>query len=60
MSDYLPTRLLCPWDSPGRNTGVSCHALLQEIFLTQKSHLHLLQRILYCQATEEAQGREMQ
>ena len=24
-----PTRLLCPWDSPGRNTGVGCHALLQ-------------------------------
>ena len=24
-----PTRLLCPWDSPGRNTGVGCHFLLQ-------------------------------
>ena len=24
-----PTRLPCPWDSPGRNTGVSCHFLLQ-------------------------------
>ena len=24
---YL-TRLLCPWDSPGRNTGVDCHDLL--------------------------------
>ena len=24
-----PTRLLCPWDSPGRNTGVGGHALLQ-------------------------------
>ena len=22
-----PTRLLCPWDSPGKNTGVSCHFL---------------------------------
>ena len=30
-----PSRLLCPWDSPGRNTGVGCHALLQGIFLTQ-------------------------
>ena len=30
-----PTRLLCPWDSPGKNTGVGCHFLLQEIFLTQ-------------------------
>ena len=24
-----PTRLLCPWDSPGKNTGVGCHFLLQ-------------------------------
>ena len=24
-----PTRLLCPWDSPGKNTRVGCHALLQ-------------------------------
>ena len=37
-----PTRLLCPWDSPGRNTGVGCHALPPGIFLTQGSNLHLL------------------
>ena len=36
-----PTRLLCPWDSPGRNTGVGCHFLLQEIFPTQGSNLGL-------------------
>ena len=31
-----PTRLLCPWDSPGQNSEVGCHALLlQGIFLTQ-------------------------
>ena len=24
-----PTRLLCLWDSPGKNTGVGCHALLR-------------------------------
>ena len=24
-----PTRLLCPWDSPGKNTGVGCPFLLQ-------------------------------
>ena len=29
------TMLLCPWDSPGKNTGVGCHALLQGIFVTQ-------------------------
>ena len=28
------SRLLCPWDSPGKNTGVSCLALLHGIFLT--------------------------
>ena len=27
--DSLPTRLPCPWDSPGKNTGVGCHFLLQ-------------------------------
>ena len=30
-----PTRVLCPWSLPGKNTGVDCHALLQGIFLTQ-------------------------
>ena len=24
-----PTRLPCPWDAPGKNTGVGCHFLLQ-------------------------------
>ena len=36
--DY-PTRLLCPLDSPGKNTGVGCHALLQFVFPTQGSNL---------------------
>ena len=35
------------WDSPGKNTGVGCHALLQGIFLTQVSNSHLL-RLLHC------------
>ena len=30
-----PTRLLCPQDSPGKNTGVGCRFLLQRIFPTQ-------------------------
>ena len=30
-----PARLLLPWDSPGKNTGVGCHFLLQGIFPTQ-------------------------
>ena len=50
MSDSLrpawtlqPSRLLCPWDSPGKNTGVGCHDLLQGIFPAQglnQHHLH--------------------
>ena len=37
-----PSRLLCPWDSPGKNTGVGCHFLLQGIFPTQGSNWRLL------------------
>ena len=33
--EQQPTRLLCPWDSPGKNTGVGCHFLLQGVFRTQ-------------------------
>ena len=40
---------LCPWDSPGKNTGVSCHALLQRILPIQGSNSCLLQ-LLYWQA----------
>ena len=43
MSDSLwpqglqPTRLPCPWDSPGNNTGVGCHCLLRQLCMgTQK------------------------
>ena len=34
-----PIRLLCPWDFPGKNTGVDSYFLLQGIFLTQGSNL---------------------
>ena len=34
--------LLCPWNSPGKNTGVGSHSLLQGIFLTPGSNLGLL------------------
>ena len=37
-----PTRLLCPWDFPGKNTGVGCHFLIQGIFPTQGLNLSLL------------------
>ena len=63
MSDSLwphglqPTRFFCPWNSPGKNTGVGCHGLLQGIFLTQGLNLGLLhcrQRPLCLWATREA------
>ena len=50
MSDSLqptglqPSRLLCLWDSPGKNTGVSCHALLQVckyMFISVQSLSHV-------------------
>ena len=55
MSDSLqphglqPTRLLCPWDSPGKNTRVGCHFLLQGTFLTRGLNSGLLhsEQILY-------------
>ena len=40
--DCSPTRLLCPWDSLGNNTGVGCHFLFQGIFLTQGLNPHHL------------------
>ena len=44
-----PSRLLCPSDFPGKNTGVGCHAFLQGIFPTEGSNLGLLhgRQILY-------------
>ena len=36
-----PTRLLSPWDSPGKNTGVGCHFLLQ--FMKEKSESEVIQ-----------------
>ena len=35
-------KTLCPWGSLGKITGVGCHFLLQGIFLTQGSNMHLL------------------
>ena len=50
-------QLLCPWDSPGKNTGVSSHSLLQGIFPTQGLNLGFLhcRQILYHLSHQEAQ-----
>ena len=37
-----PGSFVCPWGSPGKNTRVGCHFLLQGIFLDQGSNLNLL------------------
>ena len=52
MSDALRPcrqRLLCPWDSPGKNTGVGCHSLFRGSSLTQGLNPGLLhfREILY-------------
>ena len=53
-----PIRLLCPWNSPGRNTGVGCNFFLQGIFPSQGLNLALLhcRQILY---HLNNQGRQM-
>ena len=50
------TRLFCPWDFLGRNTGVGSHFLLQGIFPTRGSNLRLLhwQMDFYFWATNRA------
>ena len=37
-----PARLLCPWHSPGKNTGEGCHILLQGIFPIQGRNPRLM------------------
>ena len=47
--DCSPARLICPWNSLGKNTGVGCHSLPQGIFLSRESNPGLLhcRQILY-------------
>ena len=52
-----PSTVLCPWDFPGKNTGVGCHVLLQGIFQTQKSNPNLFcigRHVLYHQCHLES------
>ena len=45
----FPNSILCPWDSPAKNTRMGCHFPLQGIFPTQESNLGLLhcRQIIY-------------
>ena len=48
-------------DSPGKNAGMGCHALLQGIFPTQGSNLSLLpqcRQVLYCLSHQESPKSE--
>ena len=49
-TEWVRVYLICPWDSPCKNTGVGCHALLQGVVPTQGSNPGLLhcKQILYC------------
>ena len=49
VTPWTVARLLCPWNSPGKNTGVGSHSLLQRIFPTQELNPGLLhwRHILY-------------
>ena len=42
LCDPVNCRLLCPWVSPGKNTGVGCHALLEVLLLHCRWILHQL------------------
>ena len=52
----LPARLLCPWDSLGKNAEVGCHALFQGIIRTQGSSPNL-QCLLHCRFTAKPAGK---
>ena len=51
--------LLCPWNSPGKNTEVGCHSLLQRICSTQGLNLILpcYRQILYCLSHHGSPGK---
>ena len=50
-----PTRLSCPWDSPGKNTGVGCHFLLQ--CMKMKSEGEVIQSSLTLFSSAQSLGR---
>ena len=56
-----PTRILCPWDFPGKNTGVGCLFLLKGIFLDQKSKpgVSCCRQILYSLSHQGSQAERM-
>ena len=43
-----PTRILCPWNSPGKKTGVGCHFLLHICIIFDDSHSGKFEVSFYC------------
>ena len=62
-SNSLRLQALCPWNSPGKNTGVGCLALLQGILLTQKLNIYILshfavqQKLTHCKSAKLKQNK---
>ena len=57
-----PTRLLCLWDTPAKNTAADCHFFLQEIFPTQELNLGaslVVQWLRACLARQETLVRSL-
>jgi len=52
---WQPTRLLCPWDFPGKNAGVGCHSLLWG-YVEVVRNLETLRKRLFIQRLEERAG----
>ena len=46
LMDLWPAHFFCLWDSPGKSSGLGCHALFQAIFPTQGSNPRLLSAAL--------------
>ena len=53
---WQPIRLLCPWDSPGKNTGVGCHFVLQCMKVKSESEVAQLCPTLVTPWTEAHQA----
>ena len=55
-NELYSARFLCPWDSPGKNTGMGSHSLFQGIFPMQESNSGLLycKQILYHLSHQES------
>ena len=51
---WQPTRLPHSWDSPGKNTGVGCHCLLQIAYIESPIHVY---RLLYFLNSQKKGGK---